>query len=198
MAENGRDAVNFDELIQKMKDEVVAQGAAPTMKAGVCAEANLATWLGDLDTASFSVAIWEYTDHTAIGEAMQPDDIQWLEHARLFGAGGDLELWREDGKFRWRYVGQSENAPSGGKPLSWPATPKNPVYCQERTALLWGERKAEQSQWYDDRTAGAALTYPVEDPVEDKIKRVRVRYKAYTQAGQVLVIWYTGLEGYNG
>lgn len=194
MAENGRDAVNFDELIQEMKNEVVAQGATPTMKAGACAEADLATWLGELDTESFSVAIWEYTDHTAIGEAMQPDDIQWLEHARLFGAGGDLELWRDGDEFRWRYVGQSENAPSGEQSLSWPATPENPVYCQERTALLWGEHKAEQSQWYDDRTAGAALTYPVEGAPD----RVRVRYKAYTQAGQVLAIWYTGLEGYNG
>ena len=194
MAENGREAVNFDTLIQEMKNEVVANGAAPTMTTGACAVAELEIWLEKLKKAGFSVAIWEYTDHTTIGAAMQPDDLQWLEHARLFGAGGDLELWRADGKFRWRYVGESAYEPDNGQPLPWPATSENPVYCQERRALLWGERKAGQSQWYDDRTAGAELTYPVEDAPQ----RVRVRYKAYTQAGRVLAVWYTGLEGYNG
>ena len=92
----------------------------------------------------------------------------------------------------WRFVGKAEYAPEGKLLQLQTGEEIDPVYRRERTALLWGERKEGQPRWFDDRTAGAALTYPVEGAPA----RVQVRYCEYTQAGRTLAVWLRKLEPY--
>jgi hypothetical protein len=159
------------------------------MVSGTCSK--LAAWLSGLDLSGFNVRIWCYTDRCTIGQEELPADEQaeLLERARLFGEGGDLEVWRTGEAFRWRFVGRSEYAP-GGKEAAWPEN----AHWRDRRALLWGTRSDGQAQWYDDRVAGAALTYPLENAPE----RVWVKYREYTEAGRPFAVWFTGLEGYDG
>ena len=190
-----RKAVDFAKLLERMeKDRRPAEGW-PTITGAECAEGKLLEWLEeleDLKLTEMAVRIWEFTDRCIIGDDGPPETAKWLERARLFGEGGDLDIRRDGDRFLWRFVGKEEYAPDGER-LELPTGDEiNPVYRRERTALLWGERKEGQSQWFDDRTAGAALTYPVDGAPA----RVKVRYYEYTQAGRILVIWLRKLERY--
>jgi len=185
---------NFERIVQEMaKQRVSDAGQRPVVRAGTVAENELAGWLGTLKWDGLQVCIWIRADGCAIGADCAPGDPQLLEGARLFGESGDLELWRTGNGFGWRFVGQAEGAPEG-KDLPWPGDDLNPVYCQPRKALLWGKREEGETQWFDDRVAGAQLTYPG----MESAKRVQVCYDAYTQAGHVQFVWLKKLEAYNG
>jgi len=189
-----RKAIDFKGLVDELtKGQTEPEEGWPVIVSGKCADDALLNWLGNLDLTELGVRIWCYTDACDIGADAAPQDIALLERARLFGPAGDLEIWRKDKDFRWRYVGLAAYAPQG-ELLPWPGTETNPVYARECTALLWGQRPKDKSFWYDDRTAGAALTYPVSGAPE----RVQVYYREYTQAGRPFAIWLRGLEGYNG
>lgn len=188
-----REAVDFEELLDQMEEDEKPAKGWPTITGGECVEGNLLRWLKGLDLTKMDVRIWEFTDRCTIGTEGPPKKAERLERARLFGEGGDLEIRRDGGKFLWRFVGKKDYAPEG-KPLELRRAEGDPVYRREQTALLWGERKDGQPQWFEDRTAGAALTYPVEDAPA----RVQVRYHEYTQAGRTLVVWLRGLEAYDG
>jgi hypothetical protein len=144
--------------------------------------------------------IWETTDTCTIGHAWLDVGIEWLERARLFGPGGDLDVRRDGRRFLWRYVGDAEHAPKDEKAqaMTMDGSERDPLYCSERTALLWGTRKGEQNQWFEDRVAGAPLTYLPDPPLlPDKMEeRVQVRFCEYTQAGRTLAVWLLGLEAY--
>ncbi len=190
-----RKAIDFKELV----GDLIENQQAPEegwfiIVGGKCEEDALLDWLEDLDLATLDIRIWFYTDACVIGSDATPEeDVALLERARLFGPGGDLEIWRGRRGFRWRYVGLAAHAPQG-EVLSWPDDKNSPVFWRERTALLWGNRPAGQKRWHDDRVAGAALDYPVSGTPE----RVHVRYREYTQAGRPFAIWLRELEGYNG
>jgi len=189
-----RKAVDFEELVAEMEADRIEAENWPTVVGGMCSETELPGWLDRLDLSGMDVRIWEFTDRCTIGSdgPPEPGEIKRLERARLFGEGGDLDLRRDGDRFLWRYVGEKEKAPEGAV-LEWPGSEVNPVYRRERTALLWGERKEGQSRWFDDRVAGAELTYPVEGAPA----RVQVRYYEYTQAGRTLAVWLRRLEAYD-
>ena len=185
---------DFKRIVQEMTKQCVSDaGQRPAVRAGTVAEKELACWLSDLEWDGLQVCIWIRADGCTIGTDRTPGDPRLLEGARLFGEGGDLELWRTGDGFGWRFVGQAEGAPAG-KDLPWPGSDLNPVYCQPRKALLWGKREEGETQWFDDRVAGAQLTYPGMAGA----KRVQVRYDAYTQAGHVQFVWLKKLEAYHG
>jgi hypothetical protein len=191
---SGKKGNGFEALVEQMQKDVIEESDWPAVTGGTCSEADLPAWLGGLDLSALDVRIWEYTDRCTIGaDDPPPEDAGRLERARLFGAKGDLDVRRDGGAFRWCYAGERERAPDG-KMLPWPGTAENPVHRRVRTALLWGTREKDQQQWFDDRVAGAALTYPVEGAPE----RMQVRYHEYTQAGRTLVVWLRGLEGRDG
>ena len=197
-----RKAVSFRELLKQMeKDKEPAEGW-PTITGGECAEGGLSEWLKMFDLTEMDVCIWEFTDHCTIGSDGPPERVERLERARIFGEGGDLDVRRDGERFRWRYVGKPEHAPKddNAQELKWHDTDISPVYCRERTALLWGTRKGKQKQWFDDRVSGASLTYFSDPPsLPEKVEeRVQVRYYEYTQAGRTLVVWLRGLEAYDG
>jgi hypothetical protein len=183
--------VDFGELIRDPSP--LAADDWPTIVGGACEEDELLGWLQRLDLAGMDVRIWTFTDHATIGTAGPPEAADRLERARLFGAAGDLDIRRDGRRFLWRYVGESDNAPEGTV-LPWPGTAVDPIYRREATALLWGKREGAETRWFDDRVAGADLTYPVEGVPE----RVQVRYWEYTQAGRTLAVWMEKLEAYDG
>ena len=187
-----RKAVDFTELLEQMEEDRRPAEGWPTIAGAECTEGKLLEWLGDLDLTEMDFRIWEFTDHCTIGHDGPPETAKWLERARLFGEGGDLDIRRDGSRFLWRFVGKGKYAPDGER-LDLPTGDEiNPVYRRVQTALLWGERKEGQSQWFDDRTAGADLTYPVSGAPA----RVQVRYCEYTRAGRTLAVWLQGLEPY--
>lgn len=188
-----REAIDFDDLVTALvESQTPPKGSWPAIVSGECESGEFLDWLHKLCLKKLDVRIWCYTDRCEIGEAAAPQNIAYLERARLFGCGGDVDIWRDGQGFRWRYIGPSDNAPTG-RALSWPRNETNPVFCRERTALLWGNRPKGRARWHDDRVAGAALTYPIDGAPE----RVQVTYREYTQAGRPFAVWFTGLEEYN-
>lgn len=195
-----REAVDFEDIIDRMSGEELSAEDWPTMVGGECAEGGLVDWLGALDLSGMPIRIWSFTDHCTIGNDGPPQTVKHLERARLFGADGDLDVRRDKDRFHWRYVGKAEYAPEYEKKqkLEWPGTDVSPVYCRVREALLWGTREKEQGQWFEDRVAGAELTYFAETPaLPDQVEeRVKVKFQEYTQAGRTLAVWLLGLERY--
>jgi len=193
-----RRAVDFDDLVEQMRDDVVSLDDWPTVVGGECSEAQLMDWLNDLDLSAMDVRIWWFTDHATIGRDGPPGSAELLERARLFGKGGDLDVRRDGTLFRWRYIGEAQYAPQGDS-LEYPGSGEAGPVCQrERKALLWGTRENGQEQWFDDRVSGAKLTY-FPDPLplpQDTEERVKVQFREYTQAGQTVAVWLVGLEKY--
>jgi hypothetical protein len=185
-----RKAIGFEDLVDKLvQGQTEPEKGWPVITSGDCESKALLDWLTGLNLEKLGVRIWCYADACNIGTNAVPKDVGLLERARLFGPGGDLEIWRGGKGFRWRYVGLADNAPEGKK-LPWPGDENHPVFWREQTALLWGNRPEGRARWHDNRVAGATLTYPVSGAPE----RVKVRYREYTQAGRPFAVWYTGLE----
>jgi hypothetical protein len=189
-----REAIDFAKLVAELvESQTVPEQGWPVIVGGECESQELLGWLGKLKLEALDTRIWCYADMCEIGSNTLPQkDVALLERARLFGAGGDLDIWRTGKGFRWRYVGLAGNAPQG-KVLPWPGDDNDPTFWREQTMLLWGNRPEGRNHWHDDRVAGAALSYPVKDTPE----RVQVRYREYTQAGRPFAVWFTGLEGCN-
>lgn len=143
-------------------------------------------------------ALWQWTDRIDLQHgAGIPGDVDYLDRGRLFGAEGDLELRRDGNRFRWRYVGEHNDAlllsvQAGEFGTSEPATGADTVQLSpyERTALLWGEDKSGQGKWHEDRVGWANLDYPgmKGNPV------VQVRYIEYLLEGNVELVRLLGLE----
>ena len=195
-----REAVNFKKIINRMTDDELVEEEWPTVAGGTCDEGELVDWLDALDLSGMPIRIWSFTEHCTIGDDGPPQTVKHLERARLFGAGGDLDVRRDGGRFRWRSVGKAEYAPEYERKqkLEWPGTDVSPVYCRVREALLWGTREKDQEQWFEDRVAGAKLTYFAETPaLPDQVEeRVKVKFREYTQAGRTLAVRLLGLERY--
>jgi len=187
--------IDFARLVDQMMSDRISEGTSrPAIVGGECEADRLLDWLDEIHAAEMTTWICTYADSVTCGHEGPSRPVGVIERVRLFGVGGDLDVWRDGDKFRWRYVGLGAHAPEDGRAMPWPGTETSPVYVRERTVLLWGERQEGQSAWFDDRTAGAALTYPVPGTPP----RVQARYREYTQAGDVLAVWFTGLEAYDG
>lgn len=191
-----REAINFPSLIADVVGCLnLPEEGWPVIVGGAVEVEALHGWLTGLDPSGYSVAVLGYSDHVTIGEVALPEqgEVELLDHIRLFGKGGDLDGQRDGNTFHWRYIGSGAGAPKGDS-LTWPGSEENPVFWRDQTALLWGNRPEGKATWYEDRVAGAALTYPVKGAPE----RVQVRYREYTQAGRPFAVWFRGLEAYNG
>ena len=190
-----REAVDFKDIIERMSKDELSEKQWPNIVGGECSETELVDWLNRLDLSDMPIRIWSYTDRCTFGDEGPPATAERLERARLFGPGGDLDVRRDGDRFHWRYVGAADQAPEGDR-LPHPGTPERPVYRRTRQALLWGTREKEQKQWFDDRVAGAGLTYFAEPPaLSDGVEeRVKVEYREYTQAGRTIAVWLRGLH----
>jgi hypothetical protein len=140
--------------------------------------------------------IWEYASRIEFKRNTPPDEVNLLERGRLFGEGGDLELRRDGAVFRWGYIGKpGAQPPSGHQPAPDNFWTKNKAVtfhrCNE-AALLWGERREEQSRWFDDRVARALLDYP-EPAASAAWPRVRICYWTFSRAGRIEFVWLRDL-----
>lgn len=166
-----------------------------TILGGQCNDDQVSQLLTDwLAQAQMPYRIWEYTHSIAFEQNTLPEDVQWLERARLFGPGGDLSLRRNGSQFLWSFIG-----PFGITLPDWKPQPffageqaETVFAVNQKKALLWGNNSPDPTVnlFWDDRVAGAALTYPVSPGAE----RVAIEYEAYSRAGKVEFVWFKGLQ----
>lgn len=136
--------------------------------------------------------IWEYVSDFLLndGEIPATPALPALERIELFGESGHLSARRDGTWVLWHFVGQrSEALPTSFAAESYWQTHPGEMFRQEqKTALLWGEQK-EQDTWREDRVGWATLRYTGVDS-----NRVQVKYWQFTRAGQVAFVWIKGLQ----
>ncbi len=185
-------AVNFDQLVEAVTKGKQYGEADLAIWGGICAEAELTAFLSKWGLSEMPFRIWEYASRIDFNRGMLPGDVNLLERGRLFGEGGDLELRRDGAIFRWRFIGKpGAQSPSGHQPEPDNFWAKNKVvtfHCCDENALLWGERKENQSRWFDDRVGRALLDYP-EPAASAAWQRVRIRYWTFSRAGRIEFVW---------
>lgn len=188
--------VDFEKIIREMSDSVNRETLA--ILGGACAEADLRAFIQGWPLETMPYRVWEYVSSINFEKQTTkdsvPENMTFLEQARLFGGGGDLTLRRDDADFRWHFVGDANMKPPENFPANnfWEdARHKDMAFFRdEQFALLWGERQDGQPRWFDDRVGRAILDYPV-DP---SWRRVQLRYWTFSRAGQVEFVWLRGLE----
>lgn len=190
--------VNFQALVDKVQAATVG---AETLSifGGECGEAELLNLVQQWPTLpEMSYRVWEYSSSIEFEaeDGPLPLEARWLERGRLFGPGGDFTFRRDGVRFLWHFIGpKGVTAPALGNVENFWANgdPSAQFHQNVTTALLWGERKKGFALWFDDRTAGARLKYPVE-----QLGRLQVKYRTYSRAGRVEFVWWLGLEAYHG
>jgi len=183
--------VDFGTLVKQVRQPLCGREHL-AIWGGTCAEDALIEFLAGWPLERMPYHIWESTDRIDFEENTPVPTVALLERGRLFGEEGDLELRREDDRFRWRFVGAPDIRPPQGYDTDdadfWTQHPDAAFHCYEETALLWGERNGDG--WQDDRVASADLDYPVEGQPE----RVQIEYRTYSRNGRVEFVWLTGLS----
>jgi len=183
------------------------------VKANVVTKSKLTVWGGEfsleklgefieawsLDKKDMTWCIWEHVHRITFGGLSIPGELEMLERGRVFGPHGDLSLRRDGERFIWRFVGAPGLSPPGGFVVKDFWNEKNSdlhLHLSEEQALLWGEKREQQgvSRWAEDRVAGCELNYPG----MEGHRRVSIKYREYSLAGQVQFVWFTGLEGWHG
>ncbi len=184
-----REQISFQELVDKVVNSENLGKGELSVWSGYCAPEDILGFLKGWDLETMPYRIWEYASAICFDRDSPPKDVNLLQKGRLFGDGGDLELLWVGGSFRWRFIGPAGISPPHGDFQAqdyWETNLHVRFHCYNETALLWGEHDGHR--WYDSRVGGAVLAYPVEG------KRVQLRYRVLSRAGQVEFVWYTGLE----
>lgn len=199
---NDRGWIDFKELAQQVQTSLVGSGGV-TLRSGACVEAEAIDLLRAWRAANaLPFGLWEELSAVRIDRDLLPPTAWPLLRARLFGPGGDLDLWRVEGSFGWRFVGppgaalpQQERC-QGIDFWQQPGNAGARFFRSTSTYLLWGKRQAD-GVWREDRVAASALRYPLEDG-EQESERVQVRSELYSRGGLVEFVWHQKLEGYHG
>jgi hypothetical protein len=132
----------------------------------------------------------EWTDRMRLTEGVAGigDDVVRLVWGRWFGDAGDLEVRRDGGRFRWRWVGDAEIRPPEDVAKRdvdfFSASTRTVLRPAEDTALLW------------DRADGRVATADTKTTLSllpDK-SRLRLRYTAYYDRGVVAAVRYRAIE----
>lgn len=190
--------INFAQMAAGLQAAEVAGGGI-TIRAGRCPEgavpALLGAWRG---VAALPFGLWEEFGAVRLDRDALPPTVFSLLRACLFGPGGDLDLRRTGGEFRWRFVGPGAAplppAAYAGTDFWQEAEHANVTFLQSSAAyLLWGKAQGG-GLWAEDRVAAAHLRYPV-DPTWD---RVVVNTRLFSRGGQVEFVWHEELEAYRG
>lgn len=173
------------------------------IRSGQCAEdAALDLLRAWRKVTELPFGLWEELSAVRIDRDGLPATAWPLLRARLFGPGGDLDLWRIDAVFGWRFVGPAATAlpaEESQQGLDFWTQPDNAgarFYRSEVTYLLWGKNQ-RNGIWREDRVAASMLRYPVAEADKDS-ERVQVRSVLYSRRGLVEFVWHQGLEGYHG
>lgn len=144
--------------------------------------------------------IWEYLSHVEVGRIGLTESAEQVERARIFGAGGDLDVRRDEGRVLWRFVGPSgANVPANlatefAARDFWEAEPWAQYRVFEELRLLWGKKEPDAARWLEDRLGGATIQYHGLEAHE----RVYVTYEAYVRDGVAEFVWLRELGGARG
>ena len=197
-----RKRINFGQLADALQKNKSGKDDI-TIRSGRCAEADAlalpAAWRG---VADLPYGLWEELSAVRIDRNALPANPWSLLRARLFGTGGDLELWRVDSGFAWRFVGPAKTALPAVQRYQgidfWAqaGNAETRFYCSEATYLVWGKNQGN-GVWREDRVAASTLRYPVAEEDKDS-ERVQVRSVLYSRSGLVEFVWHQKLEGYHG
>jgi len=193
---NHENGVNFSDIIVEMSQPLIGSnqltvlGGKETFSAER-AQALLTAWR--IPRSDMPWAVWEFlSEMTPICRANRaefiPTDLTYLERARVFGNGGDLELRRDGERLFWRFIGEpgEQQTPLGFAANNYWDKHTEHLHQRELTALLWGERDDSRNTWYEARVGAANLNYEV----PSDWKRVRLHLIEYSRAGVVeLVRW---------
>jgi hypothetical protein len=192
--------LNLDDIVREVT-ETPTQGPADLAVWGGTSDASrlgdfLQTW--DLPRPGMPWNVWQWTDQIRLGHGEgSPGDLDYLERGRVFGEEGDLSLRRDGSRFLWHFVGVTGTAPPDGFKFDdyWDDRAGAPLRSRQRTALLWGEERRDESGnplgiWQEDRVAAAVLEYPGLRGA----RRVRMRYREYLRGGRVELVWLLDLE----
>lgn len=142
-------------------------------------------------------SLFQWTDDITIRHNQGlPENLAYLERARIFGPEGDLEVRRSGDLFLWRFAGEPGLPQPAGfdleEPGFWEAPGRKPLRAYRRRALLWGRRQDARARgkagWHEDRVSQARLEYP--GVTGD---RVQVYYIEYLDGGDVELVRYLGL-----
>jgi len=188
-----KERVPLIELVQKVVHSSQWGKENLSIWGGYCDERDLLQFLQEWGLNSMPYRIWKYTSEIVFNQNKLPANIVLLQRGRLFGEGGDLEFRREGAGFRWRFIGPAGvQPPTGdyGKHDYWVTHRGVTFHCHEEMVLLWGQWNAEKGRWVEDRIGAAPLNYPV----PSEWQRVQVHYKAFSRAGRMEFVWYTGLS----
>lgn len=135
----------------------------------------------------------EWTDRMQLtkGLAGAGDDVVRLVWGRWFGDAGDLEVRRDGGRFRWRWVGNAGVRPPANVPAEetdfFTAAEGDPppvLRAADDTALLWDRA---------DGRVGTADTGTTLSLLPDG-SRLRLAYTAYYDHGVVAAVRYRRIE----
>lgn len=204
--------INLDQQIKALfEGPQVSQGELAIWGGKFKAD-KLAAFLDAWDWTSLDMPwhIWEWVsdiifEHQSGPPALLDEDFrrpQWLERARFFGPGGDLELRRDGDCFLWRFVGRPETTKPCGffdpEADYWThdGHAGRQLHVCRRKALLWGQELAgHPGRWHDDRVARARLTYPAASGQSTK-GRAQLRYNEYLYGDDVEAVWWQGIESW--
>lgn len=148
-----------------------------------------------------------------------PELPEYLELAHYFGAGGDLLLRRDNERWLWRFVGPKgtklpdslivigDDCPPDDTPKAfgaadyWAAHAARGLQEETRYVLLWGKKQGLADAgpgaifWQEDRVAGVHRLLKYQGPWGNQHPdRVRLRYSAFLENGNVEAVWWLGLE----
>jgi hypothetical protein len=105
---------------------------------------------------------------------------------RWFGTTGDLEVWREADRFRWRFVGDPGSVPElqDGDADAFAADPTLRVRSVDRSAYLWAREDARVATATAD---SLRLLTPRAAPT-------MLLYREYMDRGSVAAVRYLELR----
>ncbi len=104
---------------------------------------------------------------------------------KVFDEDGDLEIWRIDENFGWRFIGK----PKGNQKHEQLELDKDHWFVREIKVNLWGS-ESRDGQRFESRMAAANLRYPI----DDTSKPVNLRIREYSRKGTLQFVRYVSLE----
>ena len=191
-------AVDFATLVKEVQQPRYGRSDL-SIWGGRCKEEDLLTFLQGWPLETIPYRIWEYVSEIEFDRDTLPNNPVLLERGRLFGEGGDLEIRRDGNTFLWRFIGPAGVRPPEGPYDArdfWATHSEEQTHRQEEvrfhrreeSVLLWGKFEPEKGRWEESRVGAARLEYPAAG------ERIRLRYYAFSRAGRVEFVWFTGLE----
>jgi hypothetical protein len=222
---------DFGALIDELERAKVSRDGLPALWGGEFGSELLAGFLSAwIDRSDLPWRLWEWVSDIQLRHEVGPvpGDLPWLERARLFGDGGDLELRRDGQRILWRFVGPPVSALPSGLRLAtdgsstastgavgegdessafvaypYPYGGLGPDWrCVRRTSLLWGQELLDEHDQglgvWQEDRVAVRLLRYPDMSGLSQYGRVELVYDEYLQGDAVQAVWWRALQGFTG